>query len=91
MIEFAKLGRRRQFLLAYVLLLFFSGIWQNPLFACIVAGVYLLGLVGFVTVIDARKKVSERWLYGFLGCLLMVICVVWIEILYKFMPYISAY
>lgn len=93
MIEFSKLGRRRQFLCAYVLLLFFSGIWQNPLFACVVAGVYLVGLVGFVTVYDARKRVGrgERFMYGFLGCLLLFICVVWLEILYQIMPYMSAY
>lgn len=93
MIEFAKLGRRRQFLCAYVLLLFFSGLWQNPIFSLIIAAVYLLGLAGLVTVFDARKRASrnEQYMYGFLGCLLMVICVVWLEILYRVMPYMSAY
>lgn len=93
MIEFAKLGRRKQFLCAYVCLLFFSGLWQNPLFACIIAGIYLLGLAGLVTVLDARKRASrnEQYMYAFFGCLLMFISVVWLEILYQVMPYMSAY
>lgn len=93
MIEFSKLGRRRQFLCAYVFLLFFSGLWQNPIFSLIIAGVYLLGLVGLVMVYDARKKASrnDQYLYGFLGCLLMFISVVWLEILVRVMPFISAY
>jgi hypothetical protein len=93
MIEFAKLGRRKQFLLAYVLLLFFSGIWQNPLFACIISAVYLLGLAGLVTVYDARKKASRsnQYMYSFLGCLLIFISVVWLEILVIIMPFMSAY
>jgi hypothetical protein len=91
MISLGKLGRRRQFLLAYVFLLFFSGLWQNPLFACIIAGIYLLGLAGLVTVFDARKRASrnEQYMYAFFGCLLMFISVVWLEILLRIMPYIS--
>lgn len=91
MISLGKLGRRRQFLCAYVFLLFFSGLWQNPLFACVVAGVYLLGLAGLVTVFDARKRASrnEQYMYAFFGCLLMFISVVWLEILVRIMPYIS--
>ncbi len=93
MIELSKLGRRKQYLCAYVLLLFFSGIWQNPLFACIISAVYLLGLVGLVTAVDARKRASrkEQYLYGFLGVLLLFICVVWLQILYMVMPFLSAY
>lgn len=93
MISLGKLGRRRQFLLAYVLLLFFSGLWQNPIFSLIIAAVYLLGLAGLVTVFDARKRASrnEQYMYAFFGCLLMFISVVWLEILYQVMPYMSAY
>ena len=93
MISLGKLGRRRQFLCAYVLLLFFSGLWQNPIFSLIIAAVYLLGLAGLVTVFDARKRASrnEQYMYAFFGCLLMFICVVWLEILYQVMPYMSAY
>lgn len=93
MISLGKLGRRRQFLCAYVLLLFFSGLWQNPIFSLIIAAVYLLGLAGLVTVFDTRKRASrnEQYMYAFFGCLLMVISVVWLEILYQVMPYMSAY
>lgn len=93
MISLGKLGRRRQFLCAYVVLLFFSGLWQNPFFSLIIAAVYLLGLAGLVTVFDARKRASrnEQYMYAFFGCLLMFISVVWLEILYQVMPYMSAY
>jgi hypothetical protein len=87
------LSRDKLFLLAYPILLFFSGIFQNPLFACIIAALYELGLVGLVTIYDARFKAerSNQFLYGFLGVLLLFISLAWLEILVQIMPFMDAY
>ena len=81
MIKLEGLSRRKQFLLAYVVLLFFSGIFHNPLYALVVGFVYWVGLVGLVTLIDARLRVENKFLYGFLGVSLLFISWVWLEIL----------
>jgi signal transduction histidine kinase len=92
LIKYSGLSRRKLFLLAYPVLLLFSGIWQNPLFACIISAVYLLGLYGLVLLFDCRLKPDKtnRILYGFLGVMLLFICWVWLEILVKVMPFVSA-
>lgn len=83
-------GRGKLFLLAYVVLLFFGGIWQNPFFALIVAAIYDIGLVGLVMLYDARLRpdFNSQVLYGFLGGLLLFICWCWLEILVEIMPFI---
>ena len=79
-----RLTRWKQLILAYPLLLVFSGVLSSPLFACLVAGVYELGLCGFVLLFDSRFRVERvnQFLYGGLGALLVVVCWLWLEILY---------
>lgn len=86
------LSRRRLLLLAYPVLLLFSGIWQNPLFACIIAGIYELGLAGLYLVNESRYKVETVYqrAYVVLGGLLVLVCLLWLEMLYIIMPFVSA-
>ncbi len=61
--------------------------------ACIVAGIYELALYGLVLAYDSRLRPvrSDKFLYGFLGAMLIFIAWVWLEILINVIPFLSAY
>lgn len=82
--RFYGLKRWKQIVLAYPFLLFFSGVLRNPFFACVVALLYLMGLAGLVLVLDSVKREdrASQFLYGGLGGLLVLVCLIWLEILY---------
>ena len=86
-----RLSRKQLLVCAYPILLFFSGIWQNPIFAMVIAGVYEVGLVGLFLVNEARYKTERLYQYAYvvLGGLLMFTMLMWLETLYKLMPYVS--
>lgn len=86
--RWGRLSYFRKTVLGYPVLLLFSGVFSDPVFACLVGGVYWLGFLGLVLVYGCRSYKGELgWLYMGLGVVLLVLCVIWLEILNLFLPH----
>lgn len=72
-------------LLALPIVMFFCGIFRNPLLALVVGGIYLVGFVGLMIFYESAQKDTPRlkFTYLILGWLLVVISWMWLEIISK--------
>lgn len=85
--RWVRLGYVRKAIFGYPVLLLFSGVLVDPVFALVVASVYFLGFLGLVFLISSWRYEGEmRWMYLGLGVVLLVLCIIWLEILYFFVP-----
>ena len=86
--RWASLSYFRKAIFGYPILLLFSGVLSDPMFAMLIGGVYWLGFLGLVLVYGCRSYKGElAWMYMGLGIVLLVLCVIWLEILYFFLPH----
>lgn len=86
--RWSKLSMYRKALLAYPLLIFIGGAFQSPSLALVVGSVYMMGFYGLVLFYTSRHKEGQlKWLYMILGAVLIFLMQIWLELLYKFVPY----
>lgn len=83
-----QLSLSRKAIFCYPVLLFFSGVFVDPFFALVVAAAYFVGLLGLVYLVSSYRYVGElRWMYLGLGVVLLVLCMIWLNLLYVLAPH----
>lgn len=72
---------------AYLFLFLLSGFMQDPLSAMLIAAIYEIGLVGLCLFYkSAFLNSALRWLYLALGCLLILLAWIWLQVLSGIIP-----
>ena len=85
--RWVRLGVVRKALLMYPVFVFMGGVLQSPLLGVVVGAVYELGFVGLLLFYcSVRMEGEMTWLYLVLGIILVVLCLIWLELLFFFIP-----